>query len=184
MSTSPFEPGPLAEVAVEHAEGEWTLVFTRDLHHAPEKVWAALTDSEQIAAWSPFTTDRDLGQPGDATLTMINGAERVDVAATVRRADPPKVLEYTWGPDVLRWELTPTAAGTRLVLRHTVAGEDWVPKVAAGWHLCLVVADTVLGGDPIAPIRGSDAMNYGWQSLHDEYAARLGIEGTPLPGAD
>ena len=88
--------------------------------------------------------------PGDATLTMIDGDERVDMAATVRRADPPKVLEYTWGPDVLRWELTPTETGTRLVLRHTVAGEDWVPKVAAGWHLCLAVAETVLDGRPIA----------------------------------
>ena len=114
---------------------------------------------------------------------MIDGAERVDMAATVRRADPPKVLEYTWGSDLLRWDLTPTATGTRLVLRHTVAGEDWVPKVAAGWHLCLVVADTVLDGRPIAPIRGGDALNYGWQSLHDQYADRLGIEGTPLPDA-
>jgi hypothetical protein len=83
----------------------------------------------------------------------------------------------------LRWELTRTATGTRLVLRHTVAGEDWVPKVAAGWHLCLAVAETVLAGQPIPPIRGSDALDYGWQDLHDRYADLFGIEGTPLPDA-
>jgi uncharacterized protein YndB with AHSA1/START domain len=178
-----FDPGPLAAVAAEDDDGRWTLVFTRDFRHEPEKVWAAITEPAQLARWSPFIVDRNLGSAGDATLTMIDGAERVEMTAMVRRADPPTVLEYTWGDDLLRWELSPIATGTRLVLRHTVAGDHWIPKVAAGWHLCLVVAETVLDGEPIGPIRGGDAMNYGWQDLHDRYADRLGIEGTPLPPA-
>jgi uncharacterized protein YndB with AHSA1/START domain len=183
MMSNAFDPGPLADVTAEEADGRWTLVFTRDFPHPPEKVWAAITEPAQLAKWSPFIADRDLGAPGDATITMIDSADRVDMSATVRRADPPKVLEYTLGDDRLRWELNATVAGTRLVLRHTVAGEDWIPKVAAGWHLCLVVAETVLDGEPMEPIRGRDAMNYGWQDLHDRYADRLGIEGTPLPPA-
>jgi hypothetical protein len=46
---------------------------------------------------------------------------------------------------------------------------------AAGWHLCLRVAEHLLDGDPIPPIRGSQALEYGWQELHDAYAARLGV---------
>jgi hypothetical protein len=43
MTSNAFDPGPLADAVVEQADGEWTLVFERDLRHAPEKVWAALT---------------------------------------------------------------------------------------------------------------------------------------------
>lgn len=74
------------------------------------------------------------------------------------------------------WRLDADGAGTRLTLRHTVEATDWVPKVAAGWHLCLVVAAHLLDGDPIDPIVGPDAMRYGWQALHDAYAETLGID--------
>ena len=145
----------------------------RDLRHPPALVWAALTEPGQLEAWAPFTTDRALGAPGDATLTMVDGDVREDMPATVTRAEPPRLLEYTWGTDLLRWELEPTGGGTRLTLSHTVTDPDLVPKVAAGWHLCLVVAERLLDGAPIGPIRGSDAMNYGWEDLHEAYAKRL-----------
>ena len=72
-------------------------------------------------------------------------------------------------------------AGTRLTLAHTVGDREWVPKVAAGWHLCLDVAERLLAGQPIEPIRGHDAMNYGWERLHDAYAEALGIPATGRP---
>jgi uncharacterized protein YndB with AHSA1/START domain len=173
MNRPAFEPGPLAEVSCEPADDRWTLVFARDLGHPPAKVWAALTDPAQLEAWAPFVADRDLAATGDATLTMIDGETRKDLPAVVRRADPPSVLEYTWGDDLLRWELEPITGGTRLTLRHTVDDRDLVPKVAAGWHLCLVVAERMLDGRPIEPIRGEDAKNYGWGELNDAYAERL-----------
>ena len=175
MNRSDFDPGPLAEVACEAAKERWTLVFVRHLGHPPAKVWAALTDPAQLEAWAPFVADRDLATTGAATLTMLDGETREDTPAIVRRADPPSVLEYTWGDDLLRWDLEPTAGGTRLTLRHTVDDRGLVPKVAAGWHLCLVVAERMLDGRPVEAIRGQDAMNYGWNELHDAYAAELGV---------
>ena len=173
MNTT-FEPGPLADVE-RRADGDrWTLVFVRVLRHAPERVWAALTEPAQLEAWAPFTVDRDLGSTGDATLTMIDGAVAEELPASVRRAEPPMLLEYTWGSDLLRWTLEPADAGTRLTLEHTLGDRDWVPKVAAGWHLCLDVAERLLDGDPVGPIRGEDAKNFGWDRLRDAYAERLG----------
>jgi uncharacterized protein YndB with AHSA1/START domain len=174
MNRSTFTPGPLASVECLVHENGWTLIFVRELGHSPEKVWAALTDPAQLREWSPFTADRHLGTAGDATLTMIDGETRQDLAAVVRRAERPTLLEYTWGDDVLRWELAEIASGTRLTLRHTVADLELVPKVAAGWHICLDVAERLLDGDSVGPIVGSDAMNYGWQELHDAYAEKLG----------
>lgn len=178
MKRSVFEPGPLAAVQAQPAGSRWTLVFVRDLRHPPEKVWVALTDPAQLREWSPYTADRDLSSPGDATLTMIDSDTTEDLSAMVTHAEPPTLLEYTLGDDLLRWELAPNGSGTRLTLRHTVQDQGWLPKVAAGWHLCLVVVEALLDGEPIGPIRGQDALNYGWQELHDAYAENLTAKGT------
>jgi uncharacterized protein YndB with AHSA1/START domain len=154
----------------------WVLVVVRDLRHPPAAVWAALTEPDQLVAWAPFTAGRDLGTTGEATVTMIDGVDgdRVDLPATVTRAEPPTLLEYTWGTDELRWELAATGDGTRLTLRHRVGARDDLARAAAGWHLCLDVLDRLLAGDPVPPIRGQDALEHGWTELHEKYAAELG----------
>lgn len=181
MNRNTFEPGPLVEVDCRASDGGWTLVFVRALPHPPEKVWAALTEPAQLREWAPYTADRDLSSIGDTTLTMIDGDVAEDVPASVICAEPPTLLEYTLGTDLLRWELEAIASGTRLTLRHTVKDRDWVPKVAAGWHLCLLVAERLLDGQPIGPIRGENARNYGWDELHDAYAGKLAITGSGWP---
>ncbi|WP_419993169.1 SRPBCC family protein [Streptomyces boninensis] len=177
----PYRPSPLAPAGFEPDGDRWTLVFTRDLRHPPAKVWAALTEPGQLAAWAPYTADRDLNRTGAATFTMIDDEHPQDLAADVVRAEEPALLEYTFGGDRLRWILEPTPAGTRLTLRHTVAGRDWLPKAAAGWHICLDVAERLLDGNPIPPIRGAHAMNFGWSELNAQYAAKFGIEDTGPP---
>lgn len=174
--TEPFDPGPLSPVDGEPAGDRWTLAFVRDLRHSPERVWAALTDPAELARWAPYTADRDLGTAGPATLSMIDGLAHDDLPAEVRRAEPPTLLEYTWGPtDVLRWELAATGSGTRLTLRHTVESRAMLPKMAAGWHLCLRVAEELLDGTPMPPIRGEQAREFGWDELFQAYADALGI---------
>jgi uncharacterized protein YndB with AHSA1/START domain len=168
-----YEPSPLAEVDSQASGDQWTLVFVRDFRHPPERVWGALTDPAQLSEWAPFVADHDLGTTGEATLTMIDGDTAEDMPASVQRAEPPHLLVYSWGKDLLRWELAATPAGTRLTLSHTLEDRDWLPKVAAGWHLCLDVAEHLLDGEPMGPIRGSDAKKYGWDELHDAYAAKL-----------
>lgn len=184
MNSTGFDPGPPAEARCEPGGEGWTLVFVRDLRHSPERVWVALTDPAELLAWAPFEADRSLAVPGAATLTMIDGDTRQDLPAEVLRAQPPTLLEYTWGGDLLRWELAAADAGTRLTLRHTLKDRDLVPKVAAGWHLCLVVAERLLAGRPIDPIRGEDARNYGWAELVDGYAATLADRADPADPAD
>ena len=173
MAGKPYEPGPPAEVEAHRESGErWTLVFVRELRHAPEKVWEALTDPDELLEWAPFDADRNLGTPGDATLTMAPDGEAMP--ATVRRAERPRVLEYTWGEDVLRWELEPIATGTRLTLHHTVSDRTWLSKVAAGWQICIEIMERALSGERIGRIVAQEAMEYGWEGLERDYARRLG----------
>jgi uncharacterized protein YndB with AHSA1/START domain len=176
MQDATFNPGELADIEVLPSDDRWTLVFVKDLRHPPAKVWAALTEPGQLGRWAPYTADRNLASTGDATLMMIDGDRTQDLPASVVRAEAPNLLEHTWGGDRLRWELTATTTGTRLTLRHTLDDRESAPKVAAGWHLCLVVADRLLDGQPIEPIRGDDAHRYGWDELNERYAERLADE--------
>jgi uncharacterized protein YndB with AHSA1/START domain len=173
MKRETFRPGPLADVRYETDGDRWTLVFVRDLRHPPASVWAALTDPARVGDWAPYTADRDLGTTGDVTLTVIDGDTAQELPSTVLRAEPPTLLEHTFGPDLLRWELAPTATGTRLTLRHTVQDKDFGPKAAAGWHRCLDVAQHLLDGDPVGPIRGREALDFGFDALNQAYGDRL-----------
>jgi uncharacterized protein YndB with AHSA1/START domain len=168
-----YKPGPLVPVAVESTGDTPTLAFVRHFSHPVAAVWAALTDPEQLNQWAPFTADRDLAELGDATLTMIDGDAREEMKVAVTLVEAPTRLEYTWGTDVLRWQLEPTDAGTRLTLRHTVASQDLLSQVAAGWHICLDVADLLVDGRPVGAIRGQEALQYGWTELNDAYAAAI-----------
>jgi uncharacterized protein YndB with AHSA1/START domain len=168
-----FDPGPLDDVQLASAGDQWTLIFVRELRQAPAVVWTALTDPAELDQWAPFSATADLGRLGDTTLTLVDGPERTDQPCTVLAADPPRLLEYTWGDDRLRWELEPSGDGTRLTLRHILAGPGQEATYAAGWHLCLLVLRRLLDGNPIGVIRGRDALTHGWVSLRDGYAATL-----------
>jgi hypothetical protein len=108
---------------------------------------------------------------------MEDGSDSVEQPAQVVRSEPPpSVLEYRWEDDLIRWELKPTPGGTRLTLRHTHHERGWLPKIAAGWHLCLVVVDRLLDGQPIPRIVGEDAKEYWWEELSDAYTAQLEVD--------
>jgi len=180
---SDYQAGAAGEAEVRPDGPRWTIVFVRELRHPPSRVWRALTDPAELREWAPFDSDRDLGRTGDATLTMAGGDGSEKSPASVRHAKPSALLEYTWGGDVLRWELEPIATGTRLTLRHTLDDRSWAAKVAAGWHICLDVADRLLAGDPIGRIVADDARRHGWERLDAAYSERFGIPSAGSPQA-
>jgi hypothetical protein len=106
----------------------------------------------------------------------------------VTRAEAPRVLEYAWGGQQMRWELAAVGEGTRLTLWHNI-DRRYIAMGAAGWHVCLDVLEHALDGDRIGRIVGADALAFeGWQRLHAEYSAQLGVEppswgSTPAQGA-
>jgi uncharacterized protein YndB with AHSA1/START domain len=180
MTRKRYQPSAPADVRVESDGTQWTLIFTRQLSHPPERVWSALTSPAELQQWAPFNAERDLAQPGSLTLTMA-GPDPEALPAEVRRADAPRLLEYTWGEDTLRWELAPSGTGTRLVLRHTTKERGTVPMAAAGWHICLDVAERWLSGDPVGRIVADEAKDYGWEELNRVYTQRLGVAGESPP---
>jgi len=175
-----YAPGAAAGAEVRKDGNTWTLVLVRELHHPAMKVWQALTDPAQLREWAPFDADRNLGATGPVKLSTV-GAPAPHVSETsVKRAEAPRLLEYSWGGNDIRWELEPLADGTRLTLWHNI-DRKFVSMGAAGWHICFDVLDRFLAGHPIGRIVAGEAMKFGWQRLNAEYATQFGIGTTKPP---
>jgi uncharacterized protein YndB with AHSA1/START domain len=173
----PYEPGPARGAEVRKEGEKWTLVLVRELRHAPEKVWQALTDPAQLREWAPFDADGNLGRTGSTVKLTTVGAPGPHVTETkVTRAEAPRLLEFNWGGNDIRWQLEPHSGGTRLTLWHNI-DRGFISMGAAGWHICLDSLDHHLAGAPIGRIVGPAAMNFGgWQRLNAEYAKQFAAE--------
>jgi uncharacterized protein YndB with AHSA1/START domain len=175
-SREQYAPGAASGAEVRKDGEKWTLVLVRDLSHPPVKVWKALTDPEQLREWAPFDSDRDLGTVGTAKLSTV-GTPTPQVSETrVKRADPPRALEFTWGEQDIRWELEPLEGGTRLTLWHNI-DRRFISMGAAGWHICFDVLERLLADRPMGRIVGPEVMKFdGWQRLNAEYAKQFAVE--------
>lgn len=170
-----YTPGPARGARVEKEGEKWTLVLERELRHAPEKVWKALTETEHLKEWAPFEIEGSLGAPGTVKLTWTGTTYPIETK--VMRVDAPRLLEY----GDMKWVLEGTRGGTRLTLWHSI-DRRYISMGAAGWHIALDVLDRQLAGDPISRIVGAEAMQLaGWQKLNEEYAEQFGVKAPKWP---
>jgi uncharacterized protein YndB with AHSA1/START domain len=179
MTIHRMEDDPLPYGSLEPTGDRWTLRFTRDLRHPPDKVWRALTEPDDLAAWFPSDIDgkREVG----ATLRFpFRAGEAPTLEGRMLAFDPPRLLEFSWGDDLLRFELDPIGdGGTRLTLINTFDEVGRGVRDAAGWHACLDNLERRLAGE--ASQRG------GWKPLEEAYAERFPPEAAtigPPEGAD
>jgi uncharacterized protein YndB with AHSA1/START domain len=176
-----YAPGPAAGAEIQKDGERWTLILVRELRHAPALVWQALTDPAHLAEWAPFDADRNLAAVGPVKLSTVGAPTPQVSESTVKRAEPPRLLEYGWGGNDVRWELQPLGSGTRLTLWHNI-DRRFIAWGAAGWHVCFDVLERFLERDPIGRIVGADAMkSAGWQRLTAEYAQQFGTDAAVRP---
>jgi uncharacterized protein YndB with AHSA1/START domain len=128
-----------------------SLRYVRELKHPPEKVWAALTESQHLRAWMPIDLigERAVGANLSARFwpdfVAKYGIDQPDLPAEILVWSPPNTLEWRWDQDILRFELTACSVGTRLVFTTKLDTRE-VPghKTGAGYHLCLNCLDEYL----------------------------------------
>ena len=98
-----------------------SLSFEFDLHHAPEKVWRALTDPVLLAEWLLPVVDLKL-ERGAAFTFKAQPQPGWDGTVDCRfvEIEAQRKLSWTWVvgdiDTVVTFTLTPTASGTRLSL--------------------------------------------------------------------
>ncbi len=90
-----------------------SVVVEREIAHAPEKIWRALTEPHLIEEWLMKT---DFQPVADRKFTLRGDWGAVD--CQVLTIQPLRTLSYSWAAhgleSVVTWTLTPTSAGTKL----------------------------------------------------------------------
>jgi len=135
---------PAGEVQVDGDTA--TLVFTRQLPHPPDVVWAALTDEQQFCAW--FATTAQIEPRAGGVVDMVSGPSQMRWTGHVLTWDPPHIFEYDWNiaprpeiphgeASVVRWELAASGAGTTLTLTHRRLTKPTALGFAPGTHAFL-----------------------------------------------
>jgi uncharacterized protein YndB with AHSA1/START domain len=183
MSThDEYKPGPATGAEVRKEGDHWTLIVVRELRHPPDEVWKALTDAASLREWAPFDADRNLDVSGPVKLTTVGTPTPQTSETCVTRAEAPRLLEYRWGDNDMRWQLEPLGDGTRLTLWHNI-DHGFISMGAAGWHICLDVLRRMLAGVPLGRIVGGEAMKFDWPRLNIEYARQFGVDPPIWPPA-
>jgi uncharacterized protein YndB with AHSA1/START domain len=102
----------------------------------PDRVWRALTDPDDLAAWHGHAALFE-AQPGGRVRFADPGF--ADVLGAVEEAVPERALRWLVHADGSRiaWTLTPTDSGTAVTVTHTGRGPEWTRDLAAitlGWN--------------------------------------------------
>ncbi len=133
-----------------------SIVTEIDIAAPPSRVFEALTDPAQLMRWftdasCPVKSWQMDARPGGSYSYAtekgnfeVNGVSEFQCHGEIVKFDPPRLLVYTWISNwhlepqrrtTVRWELTPTAAGTHLRVTHSgLAQEPEARKdYSGGW---------------------------------------------------
>jgi uncharacterized protein YndB with AHSA1/START domain len=154
------------------------LLFVRRFDHPVERVWQALTSSEELRCWFPADIVGERRQGAQIRLPFWPDhvakyeIEQQVLTGRIEVWDPPRVFQWTWDRDILRFELEP--AGGATILRFTTWPEDVTRKSLAnsgsGYHVCLHALRQRLDTGTDVPLLAYDALV---GDLAAEYAATL-----------
>jgi uncharacterized protein YndB with AHSA1/START domain len=142
-------------------ESGYTATFERQLHHPVEKVWSLLTENSQLKKWFSELQVDELREGGLIKFDMGDGNfEEMKILELKTNS----VLEYTWGEDIVRFELFQKEAGCLLVLVEKINElTNHTPKDLAGWHVCLDVIEHLLNESEVG------SREEAWKKLYEEY---------------
>ncbi len=132
-------------------DGRSFVLFERLLAHPIERVWAAITEPDQLAKWFPeFKLELRQGGRFDIWFTGESGdcEGPSHLHGEVSQFDPPKVLQC----GSIRFELESLGQHCKLtfsdILRFdgSLTKADFANSVLGGWHRFLDVLEDALDG--------------------------------------
>ena len=123
-----------------------SVVVEREIAHAPEKIWRALTEPHLIGEWL-MKNDFKPAVGHKFNLTGDWGA----VDCQVRQVEPRKTLSYSWDAhgleSVVTWTLTPSGKGTKLRMEQKgfrPDQEQFYQGAQGGWQRFFANLEQVL----------------------------------------
>ena len=159
---------------LEQAGERWRLRFSRRLGHSPQKVWRAITEPAHLETWFP---GRIVGEWVVGSKLEFHG-EFPTFHGEVLAVEDGSVLEFRWGPDTIRLEISPRDTGCTLTLIDTFDELGKAARDAAGWHECLDrLHDDLEGTTP-------SAWGARWKVVHPGYVEEFGPEASAIGPPD
>lgn len=156
---------------LEKAGDRWRLRFRRELRHPVGRVWKALTEPDELRRWFPDQVHVDEWKVGSKMQFKDANARIEPFEGEVLAYDPPSVLEFRWGTDVIRFEVAPRGEGCVLTLTDTIDEVGKAARDGAGWHVCLDALEGVLSGTK---------PDGEWSGLHEQYVKKFGPEASTI----
>ncbi|WP_280418957.1 SRPBCC domain-containing protein [Nocardia carnea] len=140
--------------------------YERILAHPPAKVWRAITESGHLRHWFPadILGERRAGaeirfrfwpeavEQASAELTEMEvDLGDPELPGRILTWDPPRLFEFLWDDEHLRFDLLAEDPGTRLVCTvwFGTPGPHGLSGTATGYHVCLDELVDSLAGRPI-----------------------------------
>ncbi len=151
------------------------LDFDRVVDAPIERVWRALVEPAEAAAWW-----------GVASVTVEPGARYLLHGGTmppggpITAWDPPRLLAFEWNrdetdtPQVITFRLEADGERTRLHFSHEGLLPHWSEQVLPGWHAVLVALEATIAGEPYDGKAIFEAVGprYGATKTVEEYRER------------
>ena len=170
---------PTATGTYEHVDGSPVVRFERTFAHTTAQVWDALTDPARLAAWFPTTVEYEALTAGAPITFRFTDHPIEPMRGTFLEVTPPRRLSFTWGDDVLTFELEDRGAGQACRLSFSVVldSADKAARDSAGWDDSLDRLKTVLAGEVAERSFKPDS----WRARYDEYKRRGFPATAPIP---
>jgi hypothetical protein len=133
-----------------------------------------LTEPDRVSQWFPANIEGE--RRAGAPLTFVfREDEGPTLGGEVLAFEPPRLFEFTWQDEHLRFELVPTADGCRLTFLNTFDDVGKAARDAAGWHACLDLLPYAVTGD--APPWDPSTR---WSHVQDDYIKRFPPEASTV----
>jgi len=159
-------------------KGKPAVRFERTYPHSIDRVWVAVTESDDLARWFPSGVIHEARVGG---AIAFQGDPYSDPATgTILEFDPPTTFGFTWGPDEIHFTLEQLGARCRLVLVNVLAEANAAARNASGWTVCLAVLDKLLAGVPSDGPHSEDA-DAGFEGIMAAFVAAGMPSGAEIP---
>ena len=151
----------MTDGAFVEVDGRPALRFERRLPHPIGRVWRAVSEHDELAAW--FVAPIHFTAVGQRL-------EAMEQAGEVLRFEPPRALEWEWDGERFSFDLEPDGEGTRLTFVHVFAARDHGADYASGWHFHFDRLEAHLDKRPVPEADPARLVE-----LNDRYADRFGL---------
>jgi uncharacterized protein YndB with AHSA1/START domain len=129
--------------SIATVEAVYRMDWRRGYPQNPVRVWAAISDEQEISVWTQYPTKLE---PRPGGKIHIDFSSQESLEGIVCNAEPLRLLTYTWGDSLVKWEMEEAGGETRVHLSHIGVRRELVDGLGAGWHAFLDQLEDYLAG--------------------------------------